>query len=141
MAERLVDTWADRRAEGVVVAFLDKYGFDVRLANKLRRVWSSQAIEMLELNPYYMLAFTNWRVTDSAARKLGIAQNDERRLVGAVEAALYERLQEAHTLTPASRLIERVAKLLVTGESMANRVLKNSASLSAFSPVRKIKLQ
>lgn len=112
MAERLVAAWAEKRAEGAVVSFLDKYGFDIRLANKLRRVWGSQVIEMLELNPYYMLAFTSWRRTDSAARKLGASREDERRLVGAVEAALYERLQDAHTVTPADVLKARIAKLL-----------------------------
>lgn len=124
MADRLVEVWAEKRAEGAVVAFLDRYGFDVRLANKLRRVWGGLTIEMLELNPYYMLAFTSWRVTDSAAGKLGIAQDDERRLVGAVEAALYERLQEAHTLTPANKLVERVTKLLPAGDSTARSAIE-----------------
>ena len=122
-AERLVNVWAEKRAEGAVVAFLDKYGFDVRLANKLRRVWGSQAIEMLELNPYYMLAFTTWRVADSAAGKLGVHQDDERRLVGAVEAALYERLQNAHTLTVAGKLIERVSRLLTADSSTASAAI------------------
>lgn len=124
MAERLVDTWAEKRAEGAVVAYLDKYGFDVRLANKLRRVWGGEAIEMLELNPYYMLAFSSWRVTDSAAGKLGIAWDDERRLVGAVEATLYERLQEAHTLTATNKLIERVTKLLAADVSIARSAIE-----------------
>lgn len=119
MADRLVEVWAEKRAEGAVVAFLDKYGFDARLANKLRRVWGSQAIEMLELNPYYMLAFTTWRLTDAAAGKLGVSQDDERRLVGAVEAALYERLRDAHTLTSASKLTERVSKLLAADSRTA----------------------
>lgn len=123
MADRLVEVWADKRAEGAVVAFLDKYGFDVRLANKLRRVWGSQAIEMLELNPYYMLAFASWRVTDIAAGKLGVTPNDERRLVGAVEAALYERLQNAHTLTSASKLSEHVSKLLAADSSTARAAI------------------
>ena len=123
MADRLVEVWAEMRAEGAVVAFLDKYGFDVRLANKLRRVWGSQAIEMLELNPYCMLAFASWRVTDSAAGKLGVALDDERRLVGAVEAALYERLQNAHTLTSACMLAERVAKLLTADSSTASAAI------------------
>jgi exodeoxyribonuclease V alpha subunit len=112
MADRLIDVWAEKRAEGAVVAFLDKHGFDVRLANKLRRVWGSQAIEMLELNPFYMLAFAGWKLTDSAASRLGVGKEDERRLIGAVEAALYERLQDAHTLSSADWLIERVAKFL-----------------------------
>lgn len=112
MAERLVSAWGENRAEAAVVAFLDEYGFDLRLANKLRRAWGSQAIEMLNLNPYYMLAFASWRRTDAAAMKLGVLRDDERRLVGAVEAALYERLQDAHTVTPASLLGERVTSLL-----------------------------
>jgi exodeoxyribonuclease V alpha subunit len=51
LAERLVEAWSEKRAEGAVIAYLDKYGFDLRLSNKLRRVWGSQALEMLELNP------------------------------------------------------------------------------------------
>lgn len=130
LADRLVEIWAEKRAEGAVVAFLDKYGFDVRLANKLRRVWGSQVIEMLGLNPYYMLAFASWRVTDSAAGKLGVLQDDERRLVGAVEAALYERLQNAHTLTSASKLTERVSKLL-TADSNTSSAAINLALLES----------
>jgi exodeoxyribonuclease V alpha subunit len=119
MAERLVVIWAEKRAEGAVVAFLDQYGFDIRLANKLRRVWGGQAIEMLELNPYYMLAFASWKQTDMTAQKLGLLDEDERRLVGAVEAALYERLQESHTLTPSATLRARVASMLGLDESRA----------------------
>lgn len=132
MAARLVEVWAEKRAEGAIVAFLDKYGFDVRLANKLRRVWGSQAIEMLELNPYYMLAFATWRVTDSAAGKLGVLQDDERRLVGAVEATLYERLQNAHTLTSAGKLIERVSRLLTADSSTASAAINLALLESAI---------
>ena len=132
MADRLVAVWAEKRAEGAVVAFLDKYGFDVRLAIKLRRVWGSQAIEMLGLNPYYMLAFAGWKVTDFAASKLGVAKDDERRLVGAVEAALYERLQDAHTLTPAYRLVERVTKLLSLDTRKARSAIDLALNESAI---------
>ncbi|EEG07332.1 AAA family ATPase [Pseudogulbenkiania ferrooxidans] len=112
MAERLVTVWADHQAEAAVVAFLDEHGFDIRLANKLRKVWGSQAIEMLNLNPYYMLAFASWRQTDAAALKLGVQIDDVRRMVGAVEAALYARLQSAHTVTLADLLKIRIASLL-----------------------------
>jgi len=53
---------------------------------------------MLQQNPYFLLAFAGWTKVDSAALKLGVALDDDRRLVGAVEAALYERLQHAHTV-------------------------------------------
>ncbi len=132
MAERLVDAWSDKRTEGAVVAFLDEHGFDVRLANKLRRVWGSQVMAMLEQNPYYMLAFASWKVTDSAARKLGITRDDERRLVGAAEAALYERLQNAHTLTSASRLSERVSSLLTLNERTAQTAIEHALQEGAI---------
>jgi len=126
MAERLIEVWLEKQDEGAVITFLDRYGFDIRLAKILRQVWGSQVIEMLELNPYYMLAFSSWKVTDSAARKLGVTCHDERRFVGAVEATLYERLQEAHTLTPVDKLIERVAKLL----TVDNRIAKSAIELA-----------
>jgi exodeoxyribonuclease V alpha subunit len=105
-AERLVFAWAEKREETGVVAFLDEHGFDVRLANRLRRVWGGQVIDMLTLNPYFMLAFASWSKTDAAAMSLGVELNDPRRLIGAVENALYERLQSGHTLTQKNQLNE-----------------------------------
>jgi exodeoxyribonuclease V alpha subunit len=121
MAERLVTVWADKRAEAAVVEYLDQRGFDIRLANKLQRVWGANVIKVLELNPYYMLAFATWNQTDNSARKLGVHCDDERRLVGAVEAALYARLQNAHTLTPSTLLRKQVAKLLGASQVSVER--------------------
>ncbi|KAF1075462.1 AAA family ATPase [Halodesulfovibrio sp. MK-HDV] len=112
MASQLVSVWAENQAEAAVVAFLDEHGFDIRLANKLRRVWGTQAIQMLERNPYYMLAFTSWTRTDAAATKMGLQLDDTRRLVGAVEAVLYSRLHDGHTMTPIQILHERLPALL-----------------------------
>jgi exodeoxyribonuclease V alpha subunit len=67
---------------------------------------------MLELNPYYLLALAGWRQVDSAAMKLGIARDDERRLVGAVESALYDRLQQSHTLSSHDDLVTAVNRRL-----------------------------
>lgn len=124
MAMRLVTVWADHRDDAAVIAFLDAHGFDARLANRLRRVWGGQTLQMLETNPYYMLAFAPWSATDAAARKLGVALDDERRLVGAVEAALYTRLHDAHTLTSAAMLRERVAKLLGAAGGQAGQAVE-----------------
>lgn len=112
MAERLTAAWAHNREEAKLVAFLDEYGFEPRVANKLRKVWGAQSLGMLESNPYLMLAFASWKNTDAAAMKLGLKRDDERRLVGAVEAALYSRLQDAHTVTPVTLLATKVDSLL-----------------------------
>lgn len=111
-AAQLCVAWAGKRVEGDLVAFLDEHGFDQRLSNKIRRAWGDRAKEMLERNPYFMLAFAGWVGVDRAAAKLAIKDSDDRRLVGAVEAVLYERLQQCHTLTDHESLTAGVAKKL-----------------------------
>lgn len=109
-ATLLVEEWAGKQAEAETVDFLDAHGLDWRLTTKLLRVWGARAADMLRTNPYHLLAFASWPQVDAAALKLGIAPDDGRRLVGAVEAALYERLQQAHTLTSHKELVDRVAR-------------------------------
>jgi len=105
MAEKLVSAWLFKAAEVELMAFLDSHGFDLRLAAKLNRVWGDRARDMLDANPYYLLAFASWKPVDLAAARLGVSKDDPRRLVGAVESALYDRLQRGHTLTGKASLL------------------------------------
>ncbi|WP_290922327.1 AAA family ATPase [Halodesulfovibrio sp.] len=112
LADRIISVWAEQQEDTAVIAFLDKYGFEANLANKLKKVWGANAIAMLERNPYYMLAFSSWKRVDAAAMKMNIPIDDSRRLVGAVEAVLYDRLQDGHTLTPSQMLQNRLTDFL-----------------------------
>ena len=112
---RLVDAWAEQRAEAELIDYLDTRGFSPRLAGQLRRAWGVKALDVLEQNPYFMLAFAAWRTVDAAARLTGMQPDDPRRMVGAVEAALYRELQVGHTLTDRETLLSRVRKLLGNG--------------------------
>lgn len=107
-AQKLVDAWHSVTQEASVVSFLDKNGFDLRLANKVRAVWPESTLAKLSDNPYRMLAFANWEKVDRAARSLGVTQYDPRRQVAAVEAFLYRRLDAKHTLTPRAMLLDGV---------------------------------
>lgn len=109
VAVRLVETWNEKKTEAETVDFLDARGFDWRLATALRRVWGDKVLEVLDRNPYHLLAFASWSKVDAAAMKLGVLQEDDRRLVGAVEASLYERLQHCHTVTDRATLLGLVA--------------------------------
>ncbi|MFL9905875.1 AAA family ATPase [Paraburkholderia sp. RL17-337-BIB-A] len=104
LARSLVDTWAHKREEAETVEFLDAHGLDLRMATTLRRVWGTKTRELLQRNPYYLLALASWRRVDSLGAKLGIAADDDRRLVGAVESCLYDRLQWGHTVASSGAL-------------------------------------
>lgn len=123
-ARTLVDAWQQNRAESEVVAFLDKHGFCPRLASKVWRCWGDRAIQVLESNPYSMLAFAGWDLVDRAAQQLGVNSLDKRRLVGAVESCLYTRLNEKHTLTGYDVLFRRVSYLLGTDPLVADRAVQ-----------------
>jgi exodeoxyribonuclease V alpha subunit len=112
---RLVGAWAEQRAEAELIDYLDTRGFTPRLAGQLRRAWGAKALDVLDRNPYFMLAFATWRTVDAAARLTGVQPDDPRRLVGAVEAALYKELQAGHTLTDRDTLLSRVRRLLGNG--------------------------
>jgi len=114
---RLVAAWAEVRAEAELIDYLDTRGFSPRLAGQLRRAWGVKALDVLEQNPYFMLAFATWRTVDSAARLTGVQPDDPRRMVGAVEAALYKELQMGHTLTDRGALLSRVGRLLGNGNA------------------------
>jgi len=113
-AQKLVEAWHSVTEEASVVSFLDKHGFDLRLANKVRAVWPVRTLSKLSDNPYRMLAFANWEKVDRAARSLGVAEHDPRRQVAAVEAFLYRRLDSKHTLTPRAMLLDGVRAQMQT---------------------------
>jgi exodeoxyribonuclease V alpha subunit len=113
-AQRLVEVWRAVAEEASVLSFLDHHGFDSHLANKVRKIWPKQTLAKLRENPYRILVFADWEKVDRTARSLGVAQNDPRRQVGAVEACLYRRLDAKHTLTPQAMLLDGVCSVMRT---------------------------
>lgn len=111
-ADVLVAGWRARQSEMELVSYLDLHGFEPRLADKLIQCWGPAAKATLEANPYLLLAVAGWSRVDAEARKIGIANDDQRRLVGAVEAALYSRLNVGHTLTQHGSAVNLVTSLL-----------------------------
>lgn len=115
-ASHLVSAWRERQAEGELVAYLDSRGIRPQLAAQVRRAWGDASMEMLDRNPYFLLAFAEWSPVDAAAQLTGISRGDERRLIGSVEAALYSQLRSGHTVTPRSLLLKLVRRLLQNGQ-------------------------
>lgn len=112
LAAILVEGWLARRTEVELVSYLDQMGFEPRLADKLIQCWGDAAKATIDANPYLLLAVAGWSRVDAEAQKLGIARTDHRRLVGAIEAALYSRLNVGHTLTSHDTTVKLVTSLV-----------------------------
>lgn len=124
VARSLVEAWREDLAERDIAVWLDEHGFDARLAWKVLRVWGDAGPDKLRANPYIMLTFASWRAVDDAARRIGIEPDDPRRLIGAVEAALYERLDRKHTWTPAETLRGDLARRLDASPARAEAAIR-----------------
>jgi exodeoxyribonuclease V alpha subunit len=136
-ARKLAQRWRTRSDEADVLRYLSHYGFDLRLANKIRRVWPENAINKLQENPYRMLSFAGWSSVDSAARAMGVERDDLRRQVAAVEGYLYRRLEEKHTVTPREILLGGVSEMLSTCSDRASqRAIDHALAARAITPLR-----
>ncbi|MRW88395.1 AAA family ATPase [Duganella sp. FT80W] len=112
LAEQLVESWAKFKAHSDLLRFLDENGFELCLTEKITTMWGNSALEILRVDPYRMLAFSNWIAVDRAALGMNIGNRDERRLIASVESVLYDQLESGHTLTPTALLCDLVDRRL-----------------------------
>lgn len=104
--------WNGLRAVADAVVFLDGVGIDDRLARKAVDLWGDAAVAKLRENPYCLLTICPWTQVDRVARSLGVAPDDPRRQVAVIEAALYDRLDERHTVTVEDEVLRRAMRSL-----------------------------
>lgn len=109
LAQKLVDAWMTLQNEISTIEFLMEHHFDPGLAKSILRVCQTDTVERLKRNPYSLVAFQGvhpnlWSTVEAAASKLGISQDDPRRLAGMVEYLLYLRLDQGHTACPIDEL-------------------------------------
>ena len=83
-----------------------------RTAIRIARCWGHDGVDALKDNPYLLASFLPWPTTDRVCRALGVAPDDPRRAVAAVEATLYRRLERNHTWTSRASAEAGAAKLL-----------------------------
>ncbi|WP_454872485.1 AAA family ATPase [Paraburkholderia xenovorans] len=139
LAARTVAAWKEKYIEAELVKYLDEFGFDCRTLANLQRAWGEHALSMLRTNPYLMLAFSSWKPVDAVAKTLGLALDDSRRLVGAAESCLNDRLDQGHTVTQHEQLRQLVAFRI--GETHAERAIELAVSELAIAGVREFGYQ
>ncbi len=133
-AEIVCAAWRNQKAVTEAVAFFDRHGIGNRSARKAVDLWGDDALAKLRENPYRLLTLCSWTEVDQVAAQLGIRPDDPRRQVGAVEAALYERLDDKHTVTAKEALVRHAQKLLGVTPEEAGRALTAAVEDGAAIP-------
>lgn len=128
MAQGLADAWA-HWGDTFTLQWLQSKGFPMALGRKVLNYFGADAARKIEEDPYRLVSFAaNWKTTDAMARNVfGIAEDDPRRLGGAVEEALYHAFDAGHTCLPEALLERRLKRLLGQGEQAIKAALRHAS--------------
>lgn len=113
-AQRLCDAFAKFKVASAL-HWLDVVGMPRKIGISVVAYYGEEAQAKLEANPYTLISFeASWKRVDELARnRLGVSEDDPRRLASAVEEVLYAGMQQGHTGLPAKDLQTRLARLLM----------------------------
>ncbi|RUW66141.1 DUF2075 domain-containing protein, partial [Mesorhizobium sp. M4B.F.Ca.ET.049.02.1.2] len=92
-----------------IYQWLDRYGVSPRVAGAAARIWGMEAVERIRDDPYTLALLEPWAEVDARALRLGMALDDTRRLIAAVDEALAIRFRGGHMASPSAavRLLTR----------------------------------
>jgi exodeoxyribonuclease V alpha subunit len=123
----------EKHAVASTLLWLDQIGMPRRIGASALAFYKNQAREKIEANPYILLSFeADWaKVDDLARNRMGVAENDPRRLLAGIEEALYRGLNAGHTCLPRHEVKTRLTVLLGTNE-LADQALAEGLSGGQF---------
>ncbi|MDW7644813.1 MAG: AAA family ATPase [Desulfuromonadales bacterium] len=116
ISKRVCEEWGKLKEERDLATFLHDHQLDSSLASKVIKMCSRNPMERLKNNPFSLLALSNATIRNlqdiaGIASRLGIDENDDRTLVGLVEFALYEALEDGSTIVEVDALRARISEL------------------------------
>lgn len=113
IATNLIEVWG-RDGDTKTLRWMQAHQIPLDLARKIVRCHAAQSLAAMQENPYRLLAFSaSWSLVDGIARaKLGIEEDDPRRLRAAVAQSVYEQMATGHTLADAKTLRPTLVRLL-----------------------------
>jgi exodeoxyribonuclease V alpha subunit len=113
IAMELVKFW-EVEGDTTTLQWLQNAGIDVKLGQKLIGFYKRDTVAKIEGDPYRLLAFDgDWRRIDAfALDRLGVKEDDPRRLQGAIEESLYQLFDKGHTAAPMQAIEQRLKRLL-----------------------------
>jgi exodeoxyribonuclease V alpha subunit len=97
-----------------VFAWLDRFGVAPRTAVRAASIWGTNAIRVIEADPYVLNLLENWSAVDQRALRLGLFPTDLRRLTAAIQEVGAQAWSRGHTCFTRREAVQR-ARGLLTG--------------------------
>lgn len=102
LARKIINTWQSIQNEISTISFCIENKISISIAYRILKVCKINTVERIKKNIYGLVAFRGiekkiWETIEELRLKLSIEDSDEKRLIGAVEYALYGQLDQGHT--------------------------------------------
>ena len=121
-AGRIARAWKEAGALADLVGRLGEVGLPPAVARAVHRQLGDRALELLDSDPYALLAATGvgWSHVEALGRRAGIPADDPRRLRAGARAAVAGALgREGHTFVPAGEGVRAIGRLLGVDRAVA----------------------
>ncbi|MCA2008527.1 AAA family ATPase [Tritonibacter mobilis] len=125
------DAWKNQGSEVTAWRWCDSLGLPTSLSNRLSAIYGSELPERMLENPYRILAFTSWNTAERLAHAIKIPPHDKRRLVGAVEAVIFEQLDHGHTAIEYRELLKCLSVRLECSTHTAEKAVASAKTEGA----------
>lgn len=123
MAESFIENWEVWQ----IVGFLERFGIGAEHAKKVYDLLGINAIEKVETDPYLLIDLArgvDFKQIDQMALRLGIEENNEKRIQSGIKYGLIKITYNGNTCTLKENLIEFVRTLLnVSEEYIENNLI------------------
>lgn len=114
-AEEIAESFLQSWEVWQIVGFLDQFGLGAEHAKKVYDLLGMEAIQKIEEDPYLLIDIArgvDFKQIDLMAMKLGIQQENEKRVQSGIKYGLIRTTYNGHTCTLKENLIEFVRELL-----------------------------
>ncbi len=124
-AASIAEAVRERRADAEGLSFLHGLGLGPATAQRIQKRYGRRCAQVLREDPYLVaeqVRGIGFRTADDLGRKLGIPDDDPRRVAGAALHALARSADDGHVFLPQEELEARVRALRVPTDALADVV-------------------
>ncbi len=117
----ILETWAEQKVIRAIMVFLQSHGMGTSRAVRIFKTYGSQAIEIVQANPYRLaldIRGIGFKTADALAQRLGVAQDSLFRLQAGLLHVLQEYSSEGHCAMPKELLLKTGSELLGVPEPL-----------------------
>lgn len=123
----VTESWDEQKAVRDIMVFLQSHGVGTARAVRIYKTYGDRAIQMVTSNPYRLVLDIHgigFRIADTIALKLGIAQDSLHRVQAGVRHVLQEFAADGHCAVKEPDLLKASGDLLNVDEDTLGKALR-----------------